>query len=525
MDDKYHGSDSDVKELHSMGYAQELARRMGGFQNFAISFSIICILAGGITAFQAGFSGAGGSAIGIGWPLGCLFALIVAAAMGQIASAYPTAGGLYHWASILGGKGWGWATAWFNMLGLVFVVASVDVGVWYLFVNLIGVNYLGFDAATMFPDITKPFGEQFASGGYWIQFFAVVVILASQALINHYGIRLTTILTDFSGYLIFVVAIVLTLALLAAAPSIDISRLFTFTNNTGDVGGGVWPLTGSLFMAFLLSLLLPVYTVTGFDASAHTSEETRNAASTAPKGMIHSVLWSFIFGYVMVCSFVLAMPDVTEGAKQGFNVFYWLMGGAAIWGWLKFLLLVGIVLANYICALSGLTSFSRMLFAFARDGGLPASKTISYVSPKYRTPIYAIWLGALLALAASLYTPAFLTLAAGCAVFLYLSYSMAILAGLFAEGKTWTKKGPFSLGALSRPIGILAVLGTVVLIFIGIQPPNEKLINYGLGLLVVLLVVWFAFERKRFQGPPIGDMIARRQAEIAAAEKAVGAAE
>src|SRR5215510_13187053 len=135
MDDKYHGTQAhqeDVKQLHSMGYAQELARRMGTFQNFAISFSIICILAGGITSFQAGFSGAGGAAIGIGWPVGCLFSLIVAAAMGQIASAYPTAGGLYHWASILGGRGWGWATAWFNMLGLIFVVSSVDVGVWFL---------------------------------------------------------------------------------------------------------------------------------------------------------------------------------------------------------------------------------------------------------------------------------------------------------------------------------------------------------------------------------------------------------
>ena len=62
---------------------------------------------------------------------GCLkglFALVVACSMGQIASAYPTAGGLYHWSSILGGRGWGWTTAWFNLLGLIFVVASVNVG-------------------------------------------------------------------------------------------------------------------------------------------------------------------------------------------------------------------------------------------------------------------------------------------------------------------------------------------------------------------------------------------------------------
>ena len=163
--EEYAGSHEDVQQLHSMGYAQELARRMSGFSNFAISFSIICILAGGITSFQLGFSAAGGASIGIGWPLSCAFSLIVAAAMGQIASAYPTAGGLYHWASILGGRGFGWSTAWFNMLGLIFVVSSVDVGLWQiLFVPLIGQNYLGWDPTHFIPDTTKSFGEQIASG-------------------------------------------------------------------------------------------------------------------------------------------------------------------------------------------------------------------------------------------------------------------------------------------------------------------------------------------------------------------------
>src|SRR5881227_3095275 len=101
----------DVRQLHSLGYAQELLRRMSGFSNFAISFSIICILAGGLTSFQMATSSVGGAAIGIGWPLCCLITLTMALAMGQVASAFPTAGGLYHWGSILGGKGWGWATA------------------------------------------------------------------------------------------------------------------------------------------------------------------------------------------------------------------------------------------------------------------------------------------------------------------------------------------------------------------------------------------------------------------------------
>ena len=523
--EEYSGSRDDVQQLHSMGYAQELSRRMSGFSNFAISFSIICILAGGITSFQLGFSAAGGAAIGIGWPLSCAFSLIVAASMGQIASAYPTAGGLYHWASILGGRGFGWSTAWFNMLGLIFVVSSVDVGLWQiLFVPLIGQNFLGWDPTHFIPDTTKPFLDQIQTSAYWVQALAIAIILSSQALFNHMGIRATTILTDFSGYLIFVVAIILTVGMLAYGSGYDISRLFTFTNNTGDAGGGVWPQTNSLLMAFLLALLLPAYTVTGFDASAHTSEETRQASVNVPKGMIRSVFWSFLFGYVMICSFVLAMPSVADGAKQGGTVFFWLMSGIGIPPILKDLLYVGIVISNYLCALAGMTSLSRMIFAFARDGGFPASNWLRLVSPTHRTPVHAIWIGAVLAFISTLYTPQFWTLASGCAIFLYLSYAAPIGAGLLAEGKTWTKKGPFDLGALSKPFAIISVLGGLLLFFIGVQPPNNALITYTIVLLIVMAVLWFGVARRKFPGPPVGDIIAKRQAVIAAEERAVGEA-
>lgn len=500
-DEAHH--DDDVRLLHSLGYAQELARRMSGFSNFAISFAIICILAGGITAFSQGLSAAGGASIGIGWPVGALFAIIVALAMAQIASAYPTAGGLYHWSSILGGRGWGWATAWFNLLGLIFVVASVDFGVYALFRDLILSGLFGMDV----------------SGFGWLQqTLAVAVLLITQALFNHFGIRLTTMLTDFSGYLIFAVAIILTIALLLFAPSLDFSRLFTFSNFTGDVGGGVWPQTGSLLYAFLLGLLLTVYTITGFDASAHTSEETRDAARTVPRGMLQSVFWSGLFGYIMVCAFVLAMSSVADGAAQGFNVFPWLMAQSPMPGFLRGLLYIGIVVANYLCALAGLTSTSRMMYAFARDGGLPASDALKKVSPIYRTPVTAIWASATLALLATLYGNAFVVLSTGCAVFLYISYVMPVAAGLLTEGRTWTRKGPFNLRSLSRPVAVLAIIGGLILAFVGFQPPNEKVLYLTIGLIVALVAIWFAFERRRFAGPPTGAQITQRQAEIAALE-------
>lgn len=500
--------EEDVRVLHRMGYAQELARRMHVFSNFAISFSIICILAGGITSFQVGYSTTGGFGIGVGWLVGGAFALIVACSMAQIASAYPTAGGLYHWSSILGGRGWGWATAWVNLLGLIFVVASVNVGVYTLFTQLILTNILHLDVSHW---------------GALQQAIAVVLITVSQALFNHFGIRLTTRLTDFSGYLIFAVAILLTAVMLFSAPHLDFARLFTPVNYTGHPGGDVVPHTNSLALAFALGLLLPLYTVTGFDASAHTAEETVDARRAVPKGMINAVVWSVIFGYAMTCSFVLAMPDPAKAAADGPNVFFNLLAGLPIPTALKDLLYVGIVLANYLCALAGLTSCSRMVFAFSRDGGLWGSRLWRHVDPRYRTPVPAIWLSAALAIAATLYSPAFTALAAGCAVFLYVSYVMPVAAGIFAEGRRWTEFGPFRLGALSKPFAVLSVLGVLVLCWIGIQPPNDILDSYAIGLIVLLVLGWFLVERRRFPGPPIGDVAARqREAEILAEERAVG---
>src|SRR3954451_13881077 len=128
----------DERLLQQLGYKQELARRMSGFSNFAISLSIICILAGGITSFHLGLCSVGGASIGLGWPLACLFSLCVAATMAQVASAFPTAGGLYHWAAILGGRGWGWATAWFNLAGLVLVLAAINVGTFQFTLGPVG---------------------------------------------------------------------------------------------------------------------------------------------------------------------------------------------------------------------------------------------------------------------------------------------------------------------------------------------------------------------------------------------------
>lgn len=496
---------ADLKTLHSLGYAQELLRRMSGFSNFAISFSMICILAGGITSFQLGLCSVGGAALGLGWPLGCLFSLGFALAMGQVASAFPTAGGLYHWASILGGRGWGWLTAWFNLAGLLTVLAAINVGA-YLFT-----------ASALGPLFGLELGRLDPAHAVLFQLGGVVLITLSQALFNHLGIKLTTRLTDFSGYLIFAVSVALTASLLVYAPSFEPRRLITFVNYSGLKGGLVWPHVQSLGWLFLLGLLLPSYTVTGFDASAHISEETIGAAENVPRSMVRAVLYSGLFGWVMLCAIVLAIPDLDQAAAQGANAFFFIIE-RVLPSKLRYALYVGISLAQYLCGLATVTSTSRMAYAFARDGGLPFSGALKRVSQRYRTPAIAIWTVAILSILFTVYTPVYSTITAVCTIFLYISYLLPIALGFYAWRRTWTQFGPWTIGGFYRPVAALCVLGCAGIIFIGVQPPNDKALGIILGALALTAVVWFAFERKHFRGPPQGLLVKQRQAQLDAAQ-------
>jgi amino acid transporter len=492
---------ADIETLHQMGYRQELVRRMSGFSNYAISLSIICILSGGITSFHQGLCSVGGASIGIGWPAASLLALAFAATMGQVASAFPTAGGLYHWAAILGDRGWGWATAWFNLGGLVTALAAVNVGAFQFGFQAIG-PWLGYPP--------QSFSE---SARMALQIAVVVAVTGSQAMFNHLGIRVTTWLTDFSGYLILVVAAALTVAMLWCAPSHDFSRLVTWTNYSGlPKESPVWPLTDNVPWLFALGFMLPMYTITGFDASAHAAEETVGAAHHVPRAIVRSVLVSGVFGWAMLAAVVLAIPNMNEAAAQGENAFYWIMG-RVLPGWLGLVLCAGIVIAQYLCGLAIVTSASRMTYAFARDGGLPWSKPLRKVSTRFGSPAIAIWVVAALAIGFTIYTPVYTTIATVCVIFLYLSYGLPTLLGLIAYGRRWTAMGPWSLGGWYRVLAVICVVSVAFLLVIGVQPPNEKALWIVLGSFALTAAIWFSYMRYRFDGPPKGVLLLRRSAE------------
>lgn len=477
-----HPHGDDERLLRDLGYQQELSRRMSGFSNFAISLSIICILAGGITSFHVGLCSAGGASIGIGWPLACLFSMTVALTMGQVASAFPTAGGLYHWGSILGGRACGWVTAWFNLAGLVTVLAAINAG--------------AYDFAIAAFGLTPP-----EASAAMVKILVVVGMTLTQALFNHYGIHLTTRLTDLSGYLILVVAAVLTVSLLMATPHFEWARLWTFENFSGlPESGPVFPKQGNLAWLFALGLLLPAYTITGFDASAHTSEETIGAARNVPRGIIRSVAVSGLIGWVMISAILLAIPDLRAGVNKGADVVHWTIR-SVLSPRLAWTLLGGVVLSQYLCGLAALTSASRMTYAFARDGGLPGAGRLRSVNARTKSPSVAVWASAVTSVLLVLFLR-YETIAAIGTVFLYISYVLPVAAGFFAHGRSWKRMGPWHLGRAYRPLAIVASLGCLFLIVIGMQPPNQQAVWIVGGVSAAMVLVWFALERKRFKGPP-----------------------
>ncbi|MBX3171901.1 MAG: amino acid permease [Candidatus Eremiobacteraeota bacterium] len=459
---------------------------MSAFSNFAMSFSVICILAGGLTSLHLGLSSVGGASIGIGWPFACMFSVCTALAMGQIASAFPTAGGLYHWASILGGRGWGWLTAWFNLAGLITVLSAINVGIYTFAVGSLGPIW-GFESD---PNT---------------QVVVVMLITLSQALLNHLGIRITSFLIDISGYLIMAVTLVLVASLIYYSAGHDFSRLFTFTNFSGEAGGRVWPVEPNMLILFLLGLQLPAYTITGFDASAHTAEETRGASLAVPKAIVFAVVSSSIFGWIMLSCIVMAIPDLRAGIHQGDQVFFFTMGKVLPQA-LCALLYLGCGLAQYLCGLATVTSSSRMVYAFARDGGLPLSSQLRQVDSRYLTPVKAIWTVALLSVGFASYSKVYSTIAVVCTIFLYISYVIPITLGLYAYRRSWTKMGPWDLGPFFRVAATVAAIGCSGLILIGVQPPNELALYLIFGFLLITGFIWQIFEKHRFQGPPVVGM-------------------
>ncbi|WP_236046167.1 amino acid permease [Streptacidiphilus fuscans] len=501
------GSTSDEQRLHELGYAQELARTMSGFSNFAVSFTIISILSGCLTLYGTGMGTGGPAVIVWGWPVVGLMTLLVGLAMAEVCSSYPTAGGLYYWAAKLSprnGPLFSWFTGWFNFLGQVAVTAGIDFGA-AQFINAL-LDLQGWFSATQ---------------AHTVIIFGLILLL--HGALNTFGVRLVAMLNNVSVWW-HVLGVVVIVAVLGIVPSKHESAGFVFGHFVNTTGWG-----SSLYVA-ALGLLLAQYTFTGYDASAHMTEETRDAARTGPRGIIISILVSLVAGWVLLIGITFAIQDYngemnTPTHVAPAQIFIDAVGSTG--GKLLLLIAIG---AQLFCGMSSVTANSRMIYAFSRDGALPGSALWHRINPRTRTPTNGVWLAAggafVLGLPALWNNTAYTAVTSISVIGLYIAYVIPTFLRL-RLGSAF-RPGPWQLGRWSRPVGTVAVVWvaiiTVLFMLPTANPITRDTFNYApIAVLVVLGFAggwWLLSARRWFVGPKVQGSVE----ELAAVERELGGA-
>lgn len=480
----------DEQRLHELGYAQELDRSMSGFSNFAVSFTIICILSGCMTLYGYGMNTGGPAVMIWGWPIAGLFTLLVGLGMAEVCSTYPTAGGLYYWAARLAKRNapaWSWFTGWFNFLGEVAVTAGIDFGL---------AQFLNAFLELQFSFASTP--------RHTILIYGIVLII--HAGLNARGVRLVALLNNISVWW-QVIGVAIIVVALIVLPNHHQSASFVFghfVNNTG------W--TSTIYVC-VLGLLLAQYTFTGFDASAHMIEETHNAAIAGPRGIVRSILVSLVAGWILLIGVTFAIQNYqgtltsTTGVPP-VQIFLDALGATG--GKLLLLIIIG---AQFFCGMSSVTANSRMIYAFSRDGALPGSALWHRISPKTKTPTNAVWLAAggafLLGLPYLFNATAYAAVTSIAVIGLFISYVVPVFLRV-RQGNDFVP-GPWNLGRWGMPVGIIAVVWvafiTVIFMLPQSSPVTASSFNYApIAVLAVLGfagIYWLVSARKWFTGPKV----------------------
>ncbi|KAK9915256.1 hypothetical protein WJX75_006770 [Coccomyxa subellipsoidea] len=481
--------DSGEARLIALGYKQELKRDFNLFTNGAISFSIISILTGVTGSLGIAMNNGGPVAAVWGWVWVAVMTMTVGIAMAEIVSSLPSSGGPYFWSAQLATKKHSafaaWMTGWFNLLGQAAVTAGIDFTL---------ANHL---AAMWLLASGKVFTQGELLGTY-------AVFLAVHALINFLPTRVLAIMNAVSAIWHIVGTFTLIILLLSVAPTHQTAEYVftTFNNDTSATG------VPSPAYIFLLGILMSQFTLTGFDACGHMSEETKSADRSAPWGIILAIGTSAVVGWGYILALLFSIQDVanlTAGNANGYtsgqifyDAFYARYGtgtGAVV--------AMGIpLIAMFFCGASSVTSNSRMLWSFSRDGAVPGWRLWSSVNPWTKTPINAVCFMVVLAFILGLpmlnSVTAFTAVISISTIGLYISYAIPIFIRLI-NNKNF-EPGPFCLGALGVVISWIAVIWvcfiTVVFVLPGLYPVTSMNLNYApvaVGIVLFGALIFFFF--------------------------------
>ena len=498
----------DERQLAQLGYSQELDRSWSGFSNFAISFSIISILAGCFTSFGLGWNNGGPAAIAWGWPILAAFILLIGFCMSELVSAFPTSGGIYWWAAKLGGPKAGYYTGWLNLVGLIAILASVAYG------------------SATFLDLTLGTLSENWLAGYSLKrvFVMFLIILVAVAVINIFSSHLLAVINNISVWW-HVAGAAAVIAILIFIPEhhASVGDVFAKTVNNSGMWGGATSGLGWLLLVLPISAILTQYTITGYDASAHLSEETKSAAGAAAKGIWRSIFYSAIGGWILLLTFLFAVQDADGVSKAGGAVAS-IFSQALTSKWAAAVLFISTA-GQLFCTTACQTSASRMLFAFSRDRAVPGHQLWSTVNSR-RVPANAVIVTAVIAALITLpaLVPvdingapvpiAFFAVVSIGVVGLYLAFAVPIYyrwkagdsfpVGSWNIGNHYKWMAPLALAEI--------ILTSIVAMFptalggVPWDPSFEwKFVNYTPllvgGTFLLLWIYWHASVKKWFTGP------------------------
>ncbi|KAL0088535.1 amino acid permease-domain-containing protein [Phycomyces blakesleeanus] len=478
-----HISEDDI--LASFGYKQEMHKTMSTVSNFSIAFGCCSILSGLSPMWGDAMQSGGSVAIIYGWILVSIFTFGVGLSLAEICSAYPVTGGLYVWVSRLAPPEWVpiacWLTGWF-------AITSADLGLAQFLSSVIGIKNPDYDA-----------------GIYW-QYGIFLVIVFIHGMINSVSVKYNGFFNQTSLYWHLIGTLLIIIVALVMTPNKSSAKwVFTdFQNETGFSSNGY---------VFLIGLLQSQYTLSGFDSAAHMSEETRDAARSAPRGILYAIGVAALVGLAFMLSVNFCVQDFDAqvvNAKISPQMTQVFLDGV---GYKWTIVFTVIIMGAMFFSGSALTlGSSRMVYAFARDGAMPFSSWLSYVNPRTKTPVYAVWANVIFAAIVGLLyivnTTAFNAIVSINTIASSLAYFIPIALRLTTARKSF-QKGPFNLGPFSNIINLVScfwILFTSVLFLCPTEyPVTASNMNYACAPLVFVLggsIGYYHFRaRKWFTGP------------------------
>ncbi|KAK6000026.1 hypothetical protein QM012_004014 [Aureobasidium pullulans] len=499
--DPKHTWNQDEETLAALGYKPEFKREFNLWTTFCVSFAVLGLLPSFASTLYYGMGYAGTAGMTWGWLVAMIGIQSVAASMAELCSSMPTSGGLYYASAVLAPSGWGplaaWITGWSNWMGQVTGAPSVNYG-----------------TSAMILAAASIVNPAFVPQNYQV-YLLTVLLMVIHACMASLPTKTIARVNSF-GSSFNIVALIVVLILIPAATDRESKNLPRFTDSK-EVWGDIY--AGTSFppgVGILMSFIGVIWTMSGYDSPFHLAEECSNAAIASPRAIFLTSAVGGIFGWflqLVVAYTVISIPDaLSSDLGQPFAAYLvQVLPQRCV---LAVLALT--IIAGFFMGQGCMIAASRVTFAYARDDCFPFSNIWKRVNKYTQTPVNAVWLNTAVACCMLLLIfggP----LAAGAmfsigAIAAFVAFTTPIFIRVFFVGNRF-RPGPWNLGKLSIPVGVVASAFVILMVPILCLPSvtgsdltaktmNWTCVVYG-GPMVMVLIWWVVSARKWFKGPKV----------------------